>query len=413
MVSFVSEWKECTIDDLGEVVGGATPSTKKPENYENGDISWITPKDLSTFKGRFITHGERNITEIGLNSCSTKILPPNTVLFSSRAPIGYVAIAAKEMCTNQGFKSVIPNADTDFMFLYYLLKYNRGNIENMGSGTTFKEVSGNTMKSIKVYVPVDIEEQRKIGAVLSAIDDKIELNTAINENLEQQAQAIFKSWFVDFEPFGGVMPDDWQTKPISQIDVLVTDYVANGSFKSLAQNVEYQSEETDNVLIRLTDYNNNYSSDMIYIPDSAYEFLAKSKLFGDEIIISNVGVNVGTVFRCPRLNKRMSLAPNSIMLRSNLLEHYLYLHFTSRYGQQQLQSIVTGSAQPKFNKTNFRSLSVLLPNNDAIESFNAIYTPIYDLIAANFTENQCLAALRDTLLPKLMNSEIDVSQVQI
>ena len=183
----MSEWKECTIADLGEVVGGATPSTKKPENYENGDISWITPKDLSTFSGRYILHGERNITEIGLNSCSTRLLPPNTVLFSSRAPIGYVAIAAKEMCTNQGFKSVIPNTDTDFMFLYYLLKYNRNNIENMGSGTTFKEVSNNTMKSIKVCVPVDIDEQRRIGAVLSAIDDKIELNTTINENLRLQA----------------------------------------------------------------------------------------------------------------------------------------------------------------------------------------------------------------------------------
>ena len=213
----MSEWKECTIADLGEVVGGATPSTKKPENYENGDISWITPKDLSTFSGRYILHGERNITEIGLNSCSTRLLPPNTVLFSSRAPIGYVAIAAKEMCTNQGFKSVIPNTDTDFMFLYYLLKYNRNNIENMGSGTTFKEVSGNTMKSIKVCVPVDIDEQRRIGAVLSAIDDKIELNTTINENLEQQAQALFKAWFVDFEPFGGVMPDNWRMGTLSEI----------------------------------------------------------------------------------------------------------------------------------------------------------------------------------------------------
>ena len=179
----MKEWKECTIADLGEVVGGATPSTRKPENYENGDIAWITPKDLSTFNGRFIFRGERNITEIGLKSCSTRLLPPNTVLFSSRAPIGYVAIAAKEMCTNQGFKSVIPNADTDYMFLYYLLKYNRDSIENMGSGTTFKEVSGNTMNSIKVRVPVDKEEQRRIGAILSAIDDRIEQNTAINENL--------------------------------------------------------------------------------------------------------------------------------------------------------------------------------------------------------------------------------------
>lgn len=183
----MKEWKECTIADLGEVVGGATPSTRKPENYENGDIAWITPKDLSTFNGRFIFRGERNITEIGLNSCSTRLLPPNTVLFSSRAPIGYVAIAAKEMCTNQGFKSVIPNADTDYMFLYYLLKYNRDSIENMGSGTTFKEVSGNTMKSIKVRVPVDKEEQQRIGTILSAIDDRIEQNIAINENLRLQA----------------------------------------------------------------------------------------------------------------------------------------------------------------------------------------------------------------------------------
>ena len=109
----------------------------------------------------------------------------------------------------------------------------------------------------------------------------------------------------------------------------------------------------------------------------------------------------------------MSLAPNSIMMRSDLLEHYLYLHFTSQYGQQQLQSIVTGSAQPKFNKTNFRSLSVLLPNREILEKFNDIYTPIYDMIVSNFAENQRLAALRDTLLPKLMNGEIDVGKIII
>jgi len=183
----MSEWKNCTIADLGDVVGGATPSTKKPENYENGDVSWITPKDLSTHSGRYIYHGERNITETGLNSCSTKMLPKNSVLFSSRAPIGYVAIAGKEMCTNQGFKSVVPNDNTDYMFLYYLLKYNKENIENMGSGTTFKEVSGNTMKAINVSVPVEIEEQRKIASILSTIDDKIELNNQINKNLYLQA----------------------------------------------------------------------------------------------------------------------------------------------------------------------------------------------------------------------------------
>lgn len=177
------EWKKCTIADLGEVIGGATPSTKDEENYKDGTIAWITPKDLAGFANRFIMHGERNITEKGFRSCSTKLMPEHTILFSSRAPIGYVAIAAQEMCTNQGFKSVVPNENTDFMFLYYLLKYNKDKIESLGSGTTFKEISGRTMRGIEVEVPSSKEEQEKIASMLSILDDKIELNNKINENL--------------------------------------------------------------------------------------------------------------------------------------------------------------------------------------------------------------------------------------
>lgn len=176
-------WKTCTIADIGTVVGGATPSTKRSDNYDNGTIAWITPKDLSSFSGRYIKSGERKITEAGLRSCSAQMMPKNTVLFSSRAPIGYIAIANNELCTNQGFKSVIPNADTDPLFLYYLLKYNKDRIENMGSGTTFKEVSGSTMKGIVISVPTSLNEQIAISSTLGAIDDKIEENTAINENL--------------------------------------------------------------------------------------------------------------------------------------------------------------------------------------------------------------------------------------
>ena len=102
------EWKEVKLSELGDIVGGATPSTKEPLNYD-GDISWITPKDLSTFSERYISKGERSITKKGFESCSCKMLPEGSILFSSRAPIGYVAIAKNELCTNQGFKSVIPN----------------------------------------------------------------------------------------------------------------------------------------------------------------------------------------------------------------------------------------------------------------------------------------------------------------
>ena len=193
----MAEWTKYKISDIGTVVGGATPSTKKSENYENGDISWITPKDLSTFCGRYIKQGERNITETGYRSCSTQLLPRNSVLFSSRAPIGYVAIAAKELCTNQGFKSVIPNENIDPLFLYYLLKYNKHNIESMGSGTTFKEVSANTMRNIIVFVPSDKRVQEKIASILGVLDDKIEENERINNNLEQQLTALFIHSFAD------------------------------------------------------------------------------------------------------------------------------------------------------------------------------------------------------------------------
>jgi type I restriction modification DNA specificity domain protein (fragment) len=179
----MEKWKECTISDIGTVVGGATPSTKVPENYIEGRIAWITPKDLSTFHSRYIEHGERNITERGLHTCSTTLLPPNTILFSSRAPIGYIAIAKNALCTNQGFKNIIPNTNIHPLFLYYLLKNNKDRIENMGSGTTFKEVSAAVMNSISIRIPEKIQIQQKITKLLGSLDDEIELNRQINANL--------------------------------------------------------------------------------------------------------------------------------------------------------------------------------------------------------------------------------------
>lgn len=399
----MSEWKECTIADLGEVVGGATPSTKKPENYENGDISWITPKDLSTFRGRYILRGERNITEFGLNSCSTRLLPPNTVLFSSRAPIGYVAIAAKEMCTNQGFKSVIPNTDTDFMFLYYLLKYNRDNIENMGSGTTFKEVSGNTMKSIKVCVPVDIDEQRRIGAVLSAIDDKIELNTAINENLEQQAQALFKAWFVDFEPFGGVMPDEWSETNLGTIATIST--------KSI------------NPLKQPDLYLEHYSIpayDEQHYPVFEYASEIKSNkyiLTNNSIMISKLNPDTKRIWRPLCLSANPVCSTEFIVYEAvdPKYKDYIYSLIDSQAFSDYLCAHTTGSTNSRQRATPKTTLdyTCIMPSDDIITRFCSIVTPMYDQIAANTIENQRLAALRDTLLPKLMNGEIDVSAVKI
>ena len=147
------EWRTGTICDLGTVIGGSTPSKAKKEYYTDDGIAWITPKDLSINKSKFISHGENDITELGLRNSSASIMPEGTVLFSSRAPIGYMAIAANEVTTNQGFKSIIPNPEIGTPFVYYFLKHNLPIIEGMASGSTFKEISGSTMKSIPAIIP--------------------------------------------------------------------------------------------------------------------------------------------------------------------------------------------------------------------------------------------------------------------
>lgn len=147
------DWKNGTISDLGTVVGGSTPSKAKPEYYTDRGIAWITPKDLSVNKSKFVARGENDITELGLKNSSASIMPEGTVLFSSRAPIGYIAVASGEVTTNQGFKSVVPKSEIGTPFIYYFLKSNLPIIEGMASGSTFKEVSGSTMKIIPAVIP--------------------------------------------------------------------------------------------------------------------------------------------------------------------------------------------------------------------------------------------------------------------
>ena len=146
-------WKEGTISDLGTVIGGSTPSKSKPEYYTDNGIAWITPKDLSVDKSKFISHGADDITELGLRNSSASIMPAGTVLFSSRAPIGYIAIADGEVTTNQGFKSVVPNSNVGTAFVYYFLKNALPTIENMASGSTFKEISGSAMRTVPATIP--------------------------------------------------------------------------------------------------------------------------------------------------------------------------------------------------------------------------------------------------------------------
>ncbi len=221
-----AKWNKFKLGDIAEIVGGGTPSTSKPE-YWGGDIPWVTPRDLSFSDERFVSHGERSITEEGLKNSSTKVLPKGAVLLTTRAPIGYLRIAQNPICTNQGFKSLIPDEEVvNNHFLYYLLRKNVEYLKSVGVGSTFAEISGSALSRLEFMFP-SLETQEKIVEILSALDEKIELNRQTNATLEAIAQAIFKEWFIDFNFPGatgemvssplGLIPKGWKVEQLDKI----------------------------------------------------------------------------------------------------------------------------------------------------------------------------------------------------
>lgn len=399
----MKDWITCKLLDLGMIVGGATPSTKQIQNYENGNISWITPKDLSSFKDRYIDRGERNITELGLKSCSTRLIPKNSILFSSRAPIGYIAIANKELCTNQGFKSIVPNEKIDYLFLYYLLKYNKSNIENIGSGTTFKEISATVMKNFEVKIPKSKNEQRKIASILDLIDNKIELNNKINNNLEQQAQALFKAWFVDFELFNKTKLSDWTYGTIQDL----ASEIVCGKTPSTKKK-EYYGEDIP--FITIPDMHNSVytvkterSLSLLGADSQPTKMLPKNS-----VCVSCIGTaGLVTLVSTPSQTNQQI---NSIIPKKNVSPYFVYLLMKTKsdeinkYGQ-------SGSTIVNLNKTQFAKLECIIPSTESLNEFNDLLEPLFNKILINMKENIVLSDLRDTLLPKLMSGELDVSDI--
>ena len=185
-----NEWSKGSVSDFGEIVGGATPSKDIDEYFCSDGIVWLTPKDLTSTGNKFIYKGETDITEAAYHSCSTKLLPKGSVLLSSRAPVGCVAIAMTDLCTNQGFKSIIPKSEFGTAFVYYFLKENRQLLESHSSGTTFMEISGNVLKAIPVSIPPE-ELTKKFSSIcepIFAYQEQIE--TEIFQLLELQRTMV-------------------------------------------------------------------------------------------------------------------------------------------------------------------------------------------------------------------------------
>lgn len=392
----MTEWIECTLDKLGEIVGGATPSTKC-EDYYGGSIPWITPKDLSSFKGRYITSGERNITEKGLASCSAQMMPKDAVLFTSRAPIGYVAIASQSVCTNQGFKSIVVNEKADPLFVYYLLKYNKDAIEAMGSGTTFKEVSGKTMRAVKVRIPLDVSYQKRIAAVLDSLDTKIENNERINDNLYEMVNAYYTSLFKDVECEMTTIGN--YAERIYSGGTPTTSNAAywDGAFGW------FSSGETRNRFVISTEKTITQAG----IDNSSTKLAAKH-----DIVMASAGQGF-TRGQTSMLLIDTYVNQSVIVIHAerNVLP-YLFWNLANRYEELRAisdSSSIRGSLTTKM----IAAFEIPLANEESLQAFADFSWSVIPQIENNLLENERLAALRDNLLPKLMSGEIDVSAIQL
>ena len=205
-------WKKTTFGEIAQVVSGGTPNTKLGTNFaEKGKgISWITPADLSKHTDKFISNGARDLSNDGYKSCSAKLLPAGTVLLSSRAPIGYVAIAQNELSTNQGFKNFILSDDILSEYAYYYLKSIKSTIESLGSGTTFLELSASNARKIPIIYPTSQETQQAIVNKIESLFDEIDegigrLKTAARQ-IQQYRQSLLKN------AFNGELTKEWRSK---------------------------------------------------------------------------------------------------------------------------------------------------------------------------------------------------------
>lgn len=213
--------------ELGEIVSGSTPDTDRKEYWENGDIPWITPADLTDHQEVFFFGMLRKITEEGYKSCSTRILPPGSILYSSRAPIGHCAVTTFPLCTNQGFKNLIPNHRLDSAYGYYALKYLTPQIMALGRGATFLEINKEIFENVKIPLP-PLEEQRRIAEVLQKADRVRRLRRYARALSDGYLQSVF------LEMFG-----DPETNPMGWKKAIIDDVISESQYgTSLKSNEE-------------------------------------------------------------------------------------------------------------------------------------------------------------------------------
>lgn len=297
------DWKWVKLGETGKIISGGTPSTALPE-YWNGNINWISPADLTGYKSKTITKGAKSITETGLTKSSARLMPKGSVLFSSRAPIGYVVIAGDVLCTNQGFKSIIPNQNIDPEFLYYFLKGAKQKAEDVASGTTFKEISLAKFSEIQIPLPPHSTQQAivsKIEELFSELDKGIENLRLAQQQLKTYRQSVLKWAFegklTNENVKEGELPKGWKNVSITELAEKNKHALKAGPFGSSLKKEFYVEKG-----YKIYGQEQVISGDAFYgnyfVNEDKYQELASCKIKPYDILISLVGT-VGKVLLLP------------------------------------------------------------------------------------------------------------------
>ena len=406
------EWQECTIGDLGQIVTGKTPPTKNNE-YWGGKVMFITPKDIQAAKHIFKT--ERYVTGEGKVAVRGAILPKGSICVSCIGNIGYLGITTEECISNQQINSIIVNENNDVDFVYYLLKSLWAYFKNYeGQSTALSILNKTQFSKIKVQIP-NIEVQKKISGVLKMLDEKIELNNAINNNLEQHAQALFKKWFID-------NPEnvDWSA----------------GTFRELIQstlNGDWGKEaptgnNTEKVYcIRGADIPEVKAGNKGKMPTRYIlpKNLANKKLEAGDIVVEiSGGSPTQSTGRCTAITQSLLDRYDSSMVCTNFCKAikpkngyslFVYYYWQYLYEKGVFFSYENGTTGIKnLDFTGFiETEPIIIPPFDKVQEFDDYCNSIFSQVFANGKQSEQLASLRDTLLPKLMSGELDVSDIEL
>ena len=379
------EWKTFKIGDVVDIRRGASPRPIQKFLAPKG-MPWVKIADATSDTSRYITKTNQFIITEGVSK-SVKV-EPETLIISNSATPGLPKIMKITACVHDGWLIFSNYRDINRDFLYYKFISIRQKLVSQANGSVFQNLKTDIVRDFDIAVP-DIKTQNKIVSILSSIDDKIELNDKINNNLEQQAQALFKSWFIDFEPFNNQKPSDWTISTLGNVSLM-------GAGGDKPKNISQTKTEVYQYPI----YSNGLSN------KGLYGFTDKAKIYEESVTVSARGT-IG--FVCLRhvpyvpIVRLVTLVPKVEIISAKYL--YLWLN--------QLHITGTGTTQQQLTVPDFQKTEILVPTQKIVTYFTSIVEPIFEKIWANQIENEKLSSLRDTLLPKLMSGELDVSEIDL